>query len=96
MKLEKHYVILPNLTRFRAWAQENVTEEWLPRGHGAILTDTKEYRAVTAMHHLRGAALTPETLHWAVGWHMGMTPRGALELERYVQMCLAMGERVAE
>lgn len=87
---ERHYVILPNLTRFRSWAKENINEEWFPRGHTVILTDTKEYRGVTAIHHLRGAVLTPETVHWAEDWHMGMTPRGVLELERYVQVCFAV------
>jgi hypothetical protein len=88
---EKHYVIVANLQRFRNWAQDNLKdEEWSVLG-ARIRTATKEYRAVTAMHHLRGATLTPETIHWTDGWFMGLTGRGAIEMERYVELCLAAG-----
>jgi hypothetical protein len=90
--LENHYVILPNLSRFRSWAKDNIKEEWRTRGHGVILTDSKCYRAIIHLHDLRGATLTEETVHWAEGWYMGLNPRAALELERYVQVCLAAGE----
>lgn len=88
---EQHYVIVANLQRFRNWAMDNLRdEEWSYRG-ARIQTATKEYRAVTAMHHLRGAALTPETIHWTDGWFMGLTAQGAVEMERYVEMCLGAG-----
>jgi hypothetical protein len=88
---EKHYVMVPNMQRFRVWAQENINDEvWTHMG-ARIHTPTKEYRAVTAMHHLRGATLTPETIHWADDWFMGLTSRSAIELEQYVEMCLAAG-----
>jgi hypothetical protein len=89
---EKHYVIVANMQRFRVWAHENITdEEWMMMGF-KIVTATKEYHAVMALHHLRGATLTKETIHWTDGWFMGMTGRGADEMERYAAMCIAMGE----
>jgi hypothetical protein len=88
---EKHYVIVANMQRFRSWAQENITDEdWGMVGF-RIETPTKEYRAVTAMHHLRGAVLTPETIHWTDGWYMGLTARAVTEMERYVEMCIGAG-----
>ena len=87
---EQHYVIVANLQRFRMWAHDNLRdEEWVVGGGTRIHTPTKEFRAVTAMHHLRGAELTPETIHWTDGWFMGMTGQGATEMERYVEMLLA-------
>ena len=89
---EKHYVIVPNLQRFRNWAQDNIhDEDWGMIGGARVHTATKEYRAITQMHQLRGATLTPETLHWTDGWYMGMTARGVVEMERYVEMCLGAG-----
>jgi hypothetical protein len=91
MNTEKHYVIVSNLQRFRNWAMDNIhDEDWSMLG-ARIHTPTKEYRAVTAMHHLRGAALTPETIHWTDGWFMGLSGRGVVEMESYVEMCLAAG-----
>ncbi len=88
---EKHYVIVQNMQRFRNWGMDNIRdEEWTHRG-ARIHTPTKEYRAVTAMHHLRGATLTPETIHWADGWYMGLTNKGAIQIEQYVEMCLGAG-----
>jgi hypothetical protein len=88
---EKHYVMVPNMQRFRVWAQENINDEvWTQMG-ARIHTPTKEYRAVTAMHHLRGATVTPETIHWADDWFMGLTRRSAIEMEQYVEMCLGAG-----
>jgi hypothetical protein len=88
---QKHYVIVPSIQRFRNWAMDNIRdEEWSHIG-SRIHTATKEYRAVTAMHHLRGCTLTPETIHWADGWFMGLSNNGAIEMEQYVEMCLAAG-----
>lgn len=89
--IETHYVIVQSIQRFRNWALDNLRdEEWSMIGT-RIRTADKEYRAVTAMHHLRGASLTPETIHWTDGWFMGLTKRGAIEMERYVEMCLGAG-----
>jgi len=90
MNAEKHYVICSNLQRFESWAYDNLPE-WHPRGHGIIVTRTSTYRAITSLHQLRGVTLTPETLHYTDGWHDGLTGRGALEMEQYITVCLAMG-----
>jgi len=88
---EKHYVIVANMQRFRSWAQENINEEWGMIGGARIHTPTKEYRAITAMHQLRGATITPETIHWTDGWYMGLPARAVTEMERYVEMCIGAG-----
>jgi hypothetical protein len=89
MNPEKHYVIVPNMQRFRAWAQENLTGEWSMLG-ARIRTETAEYRPVIHLRHLRGATITPATVHWASDWFMGMTPRGAEEMESYVGFLLSI------
>ena len=89
---EKHYVIVSNLQRFRVWAHENITDEqWTIIGGARAHTETKEYRAITAMHQLRGATITPDTIHWTDGWYMGMPARAVVEMERYVEMCIGAG-----
>jgi len=92
LAVEKHYVIVANLQRFRNWAMDNLhDEQWSMLGGARIRTATKEYVAITAMHQLRGAILTEETLHWTDGWYMGLPARGVVEMERYVEMCLGAG-----
>ena len=89
---EKHYVIVSTLQRFRNWAQDNIKDEdWGLVGGARIHTPTKEYRAIRSVHHLRGATLTPETIHWTDDWYRGLTVRGAIEMERYVEIALAAG-----
>ena len=88
---EKHYVMVANMQRFRVWAQENINDEVWTYAGARIHTPTKEYRAVTALHHLRGAHLSPHTIHWTDGWYMGLTQRSADQIEQYVEMCLAAG-----
>jgi hypothetical protein len=91
LDVERHYVILPSVHRLRGWAQDNITEEWSQVG-ATVRTADKEYRAVTALHHLRGATVTIDTLHWATGWYMGRTAEMNVELERYAEMALVCGE----
>lgn len=91
MNAEKHYVVVPTVQRLRSWAHDNLTE-WHERGHGVIVTRTGVYRAVIALHQLRGVSLTPETIHWADGWDEGLSAGAALELQAYAATCIRMGE----